>query len=62
MTEPDKNRAIDVLRDLVAVLQDEDPDPDDLIHAFGVVEENKATVAVVLVELLDQTTARVQRG
>ena len=35
-----------------AVLGDFQADPDDLIHAFGEVEENKAQVADLLVKLL----------
>lgn len=56
MGESDRNRAIDALRNLATVLHEEETDPDDLIHAFGVVEENGASVATLLIELLQQPT------
>ena len=57
MGKSEKNRAIDALRNLATVLQSEKSDPDDLIHAFGVVEENGSTVAALLVEFLQQPTS-----
>ena len=56
MGESDRNRAIDALRDLASVLQKGETDPDDLIHAFGLVEENGASVAALLIEFLDRPT------
>lgn len=57
MGESDRNRAIETLRNLAAVLQKEETDPDDLIHAFGVVEENRSAVVVLLMEVLKQGTS-----
>jgi hypothetical protein len=57
MGKSEKNRAIDALRNLATVLQSEKSDPDDLIYAFGVVEENGSTVAALLVEFLQQPTS-----
>lgn len=54
MTETNPKTPTDALRRLSEVLNDEECDPDDLIHAFGDVEAMRTEVAQLLTKLLDQ--------
>ena len=54
MTETNRKTPADALRRLAAVLNDEECDSDDLIYAFGDVEEMRSEVAQLLTALLDQ--------
>lgn len=54
MTEQMHQTPAAILRNLADVLEDEDCDPDDLIHAFGDVEERRTEVAQLLSTLLHQ--------
>ncbi len=54
MTETNQRTPTDALRRLAAVLSDEECDPDDLIHAFGTIEQMRTEVAQLLTALLDR--------
>lgn len=54
MTDKNQKTPDDVLRHLAVVLNDDECDPDDLIHAFGDVEAMRIEVAQLLTGLLDQ--------
>ena len=54
MTETNPKTPADALRRLAAVLNDEECDPDDLIHAFGDIEAMRTEVAQLLTTLLER--------
>ena len=54
MAETNRKTPVDVLRRLAAVLDDEESDPDDLIHAFGDIEAMRTEVARLLTDLLER--------
>lgn len=54
MTETNRKTPADALRHLAATLNDEECDPDDLIHAFGDIEAMRTEVAQLLTMLLER--------
>ena len=54
MMESNQPTPAEILRRLAHVLEDEECDPDDLIHAFGDVEQHRTDVAQLLHALLEQ--------
>ena len=54
MMESNQLTPAEILRRLADVLEDEECDPDDLIHAFGDVEQRRTDVARLLHGLLEQ--------
>ncbi len=51
---PNEQSPAQILRKLAQVLREENCEPDDLIHAFGKVEEQRVEIAELLTSFLER--------